>query len=69
MGKKDNVYIRDDFISIADDEGEVVRWVRDEWLEEPDIVVTIANAINLASEEDNDGVRKILEEYYNKGVI
>jgi len=69
MEKKDNVYIRDDFISIADDEGEVVRWVRDEWLEEPDIVVTIGNAINLASEEDNDGVRKILEEYYNKGVI
>ena len=46
-----------------------MRWVRDEWLEEPDIVVTIANAINLASEEDNDGVRKILKEYYNKGVI
>lgn len=50
MDKYNNphVEIEYDFISISDDEGEIVRWVEDEWRDDPEIITSIANAIHLA---------------------
>jgi hypothetical protein len=38
-----------DFIAIYDRHGEVVRWVMQEWIEDPSIVLSIANAVRIAS--------------------
>ncbi len=40
--------IGEDYISISDRDDEIVRWVIDEWIEDPKIVLSIANAIKLA---------------------
>lgn len=39
------IEIGEDFISISDDKSEIARWIEDEWLNEPGIVVSIVNAI------------------------
>lgn len=37
-----------DYITIYDHEGtELVHWVEDEWIEDPEVVISIANAIHL----------------------
>ncbi len=55
-GDEENVYKDPDptkiefgegFIAFFDDEGEVVRWVEDEWVDDPGVVLSIANAANL----------------------
>lgn len=40
----------EDYIAIYDQQGEIVRWLKQEWIENPDVVFPIANAVKLASE-------------------
>ena len=43
------ITIRTDFIRISDGARELVYWDRQEWVEDPDLTTTIANAVFLAS--------------------
>jgi hypothetical protein len=45
--KYGGVSIGTDYIAIYDQGEELVRWVEDEWLEEPRLAINLANAINL----------------------
>lgn len=56
--EKNKVEFGSDYIAICDDEGEIVRWVKDEWVENPDVVFSIANGVKLAVEGKN--LRKLL---------
>jgi hypothetical protein len=42
------VEIGEDFVTIHDNEGELIHWVEDEWVEDSTLVVSIANAVLLA---------------------
>lgn len=55
------VDIRTDEITISDRIGEVVKWVKDEWEEDPNIVPTIANAVKLTTEGQD--MRTILKKW------
>ena len=41
------VAIGPDFLAIYDEAGEIVRWVEDEWLEDPALALNLANAVRL----------------------
>jgi hypothetical protein len=59
--KEERINVRADYISIYDGKGEITRWTRDEWLEDPDILVPIVNAAMIvADKEDKRSVREIL---------
>lgn len=45
---KEFVTIYQDEITISDKNGEIVKWVEDEWIEDSCIIILIANAIKLA---------------------
>lgn len=49
-------YITADHVSLSDAEGELVHWDRQEWLDDPDLAVTIANAINVGYLAGGDAV-------------
>ena len=59
MKNKVEVNITDESILINNNGEEVVGWHVDEWTEDPSIVPSIANAINLAH-TDMDGLLKLL---------
>ncbi len=48
---KTKIEISDDYIAIIHRKEEVVGWHKDEWNEDPSIVVSIANAIHLAHKD------------------
>jgi hypothetical protein len=56
--KKPIVEITEDFIRIFDKKGEVVYWDKEEWKEEPNIIISITNAIKMAYEGKD--IRKII---------
>lgn len=49
-GKKStiDVVIEDDIISINEKGQEIAMWIKDEWVDDPNVVFSIANAIKLA---------------------
>ena len=49
-GKKTTlkVVIKNDIISIDENGQEILMWIKDEWINDPNVVFTIANAITLA---------------------
>ena len=60
MFREYSVKIGEDFVSISDREGEIVRWVLPEWVEDPKVVLSIANAVKLAEQGLTD-MRKLLQ--------
>lgn len=53
------VHIGEDSISITGpDEEEVVYWHQDEWIEDPSVVLSIVNAVNILHEEGLEGIRR-----------
>ncbi len=48
-----------DFISIRDKKGEIVRWVMDEWVEDPSVVLSITYATYRAGKGEN--IRKLIK--------
>jgi len=55
----DEIEFGEDYVSISDEQGEVVRWVMQEWVEDPTVVLSIANAVRIAA--SGQSVRKFLE--------
>lgn len=49
--------IENDHIALFDDEEELIYWDCEEWREDPQIVILIANAINIGHVEGADGIR------------
>jgi hypothetical protein len=49
--------IEPDHIALFDDGEELIYWDAVEWREDPELVVIIANAINIGHTEGADGVR------------
>lgn len=56
-----NIEILADYIIIADEKGEIVYWDRQEWLEDPDVIVPITNAIHIAHTEGAEALRAWLK--------
>jgi hypothetical protein len=56
---KYTIKIQEDFISISDSKGEIVYWNCDEWKENPNLVLVIANTLKLAYLEKD--LRKLLK--------
>ena len=54
---KATVEITDDFVRIYEGKKEIVGWVSDEWIEDPTILPSITNAINIANQDN--GVREL----------
>lgn len=48
MNEKITVSVTEDTVTIFKGDEELVHWVEDEWLEDPSITISIANAIHLA---------------------
>jgi hypothetical protein len=53
--------INAEYIQICDEHGEIVYWDRAEWLDDPNIVIPIANAIMLALTKDGQTLRDKLK--------
>lgn len=56
-----NVEIRADYIVIADEKSEIMYWDRQEWLDDPDVIVPITNAIRIAYTEGGEALRARLK--------
>lgn len=55
------VTLDEDSIYITDDHGEeVVMWTEQEWVDEPNVVLSIANAIKIYYEEGADKLRSYI---------
>ena len=56
-----DVRIEGDRISLYDEDGkEVVGWVSDEWVEDPDVVYAIVNAVRIAYERGVSYVAELI---------
>ena len=54
------VEFNEDAIGIHDeDENEIVYWTKDEWIDDPEIVFSIVNAVKLAYTEPNVLIEKL----------
>lgn len=60
MKKETIISIDSQYIEIIHKNEEIVYWERQEWLDDPDIVLSIANAIYLAASGDIDILKKLL---------
>jgi len=49
-----------DYICLSDEDGEIVYWDRQEWLDDPDLCVTIAATINYGMTHGAVAVRSML---------
>lgn len=47
-------------IIISDDQGEIVSWVDDEWIKEPEIIPSILYAMKLYYEQGPETLRSII---------
>ena len=45
---KQRIDFGDDYISISDKQGEIVYWDINEWIQEPQVVFSIVNAVKMA---------------------
>lgn len=59
MGKP-SVRFTDEFISLMDDNHELVYWGIDEWKEDPEVVFSVVNAVKLLYEEGPEKIKEIL---------
>ena len=59
-----NITVKDDHISIHDGGEEVFYWHKQEWKDDPDLIVTVANAIVIAL-TDEDLARETFERIKN----
>jgi len=58
---KDRVAFEGDAIALYDEEGiEIVRWVKDEWVEDPDVVLSIVNAVRLFYQDGPRAVKRVI---------
>ncbi len=55
------VEIGDDYITVYDDHGEIVHWVEDEWIDDPSVTISIANAITLYYTRGPNSLRELLK--------
>ena len=55
------VEIEDDYVAIFDCNGEIVRWIDDEWMDDPTIIPSIATAIALSLTKGPEELRNILK--------
>ena len=46
-----------DAIYIRDDEGEIVSWVMQEWIDDPKVVLSIVNAVRIALQDGPEALR------------
>jgi len=66
------INIQQDFISISDKHGEIVRWLDNEWIEDPAVTAAISNAIDIYHTKGSEYLRDIIDnkifnsEYANK---
>lgn len=59
---KEYVDFHDDYISIRNKAEEIVGWSKDEWVEDPEVVFSIANAVRIAYGEPNETVEEMINE-------
>lgn len=59
-----NVTVKEDHISIHDDEEEIFYWHKKEWQDDPDLIVTVSNAIVIAL-SDPDLARETFDRIKN----
>ena len=59
-----NITVKDDHISIHDGEDEIFFWHKQEWLDDPSLIVTVANAITIAL-SDPDLARETFDRIKN----
>ena len=52
------IEINDDSIYIEDEHGEIVSWVEDEWIEDPSVIISISNAIDIYHSEGPESLRE-----------
>lgn len=50
-----------DAVHIKDAHGDIVMWTRQEWEEDPSVVISIANAIRIAYEDGTECLRTLLK--------
>ena len=51
----------DDAIYLGDEAGEIVCWHEAEWIENPRVVLAIANAVQTLCESDGDSLREVIQ--------
>jgi len=56
-----NVEAITDYVCLTDRRGEIVYWDRQEWVEDPDLVITIAAVINHGHVHGSESLRKMLK--------
>lgn len=58
---QDRVAIEGDAVVLYDEAGtEIVRWLSDEWVEDPDVVYSIVNAVRVFYKDGPSAVRRII---------
>jgi hypothetical protein len=56
-----HVELAEDSIHIHDEHGkEVVMWIQDEWIDDPSVVLSIANAICIFYEKGPDAIKELI---------
>lgn len=55
-----HVEVKPSHIRLLDSEEELAYWDRAEWVEDPSLVVAIANAINIGHRDGPDMIRRLL---------
>ncbi len=61
------VSARLDYIRLEDEQGEIVYWDKQEWIDDPDLVITIANAIIYGNALGGAAVRELIERRNRNG--
>lgn len=56
------IIISEDGIYINDDDGEIVSWIMQEWIDDPEVVISIASAICMRLQEGgNERLRLVIQ--------
>jgi hypothetical protein len=56
------VIVEEDDVQIRDDEGtEVVKWIEQEWIEDPAVVGSIVNAVSIALTKGAKEVKRMIK--------
>lgn len=56
-----HIEFTEDSIHICDDKGEIVMWTQQEWVEDPEVVMSIVNAVRMVCTYGPSFLRKTIE--------
>lgn len=59
---KPMIEVTGDSVHIHDEKGEIVMWTQAEWEEDPQVVVSIVNAIHIAHTDGTTCLRQLLHD-------